>query len=97
MSNYLISIYDSNETLKKGTIHDPNSKLKVTVFDVLKSSFHPSKGEVQYFVTAGQSTFAFQTEGFKRHRQVLILQMISRYCVYLGLLEAQIHSRLPFD
>ena len=97
MSNYLISITENEETLKKGTIHDPKSKLKVTAFDVLKSKFKPRKGEVQYFVTAGQNTLAFETEGFKKHRQVLILQMISRYCVYLGLLEAQIHSTLPFS
>ncbi len=97
MSNYLISISDNEETLKKGTIHDPKSKLKVTVFDIFKSKFNPRKGEVQYFVTAGQDTFAFETEGFKKHRQILILQMISRYCVYLGLMEAQIHSTLPFN
>ena len=97
MSNYLISISDNTKALKKVTIHDPKSKLKVTVFDVIKSTFTPNKGEIQYFVTAGKNTFAFETEGFKKHKQILILQMISRYCVYLGLFEAQIHSTLPFS
>lgn len=97
MSNYLISISDNSEASKKGTIHDPVSKLKVKVFDFLKRNHKPTKGEVQYFVTAGQDTFAFETEGYQKHRQVLILTMISRYCIYLGLIEAQIHSSLPFS
>lgn len=94
MSNYLISI-SKNEALKDGTIHDPNSKLKVKAFDMLRSTFKPSKGEVRFFVTAGNDTIAFETQGYKRHRQLLILQMISWYCIYLGLFEAQIHSTLP--
>ena len=94
MSNYLISI-SNNEALKDGTIHDPNSKLKVRAFDLLKSSFNPSKGEVRFFVTAGDETLAFETKGYKRHRKLLILQMIAWYCLYLGLIEAQIHSTLP--
>ena len=94
MSNYLISI-SNNEALKDGTIHDPNSKLKVKAFDLLKSRFKPSKGEVRFFVTAGDETLAFETKGYKRHRKLLILQMISWYCIYLGLIEAQIHSSLP--
>jgi len=94
MSNYLISI-SKTETLKDGTIHDPESKLKVNVFDLLKSRFKPSKGEVQFFVTAGKETLAFETKGFKKHRKLLVLQMISWYCIYLGLMEAQIHSSLP--
>jgi hypothetical protein len=97
MSNYLISISDDNGASKKGTIHDPGSKLKVKVFDLLKPNFKPRKGEVQYFVTAGDDTLAFETEGYKKHRQLLILTMISRYCIYLGLFEAQIHSSLPFS
>jgi hypothetical protein len=97
MSNYLISISDDNGASKQGTIHDPGSKLKVKVFDLLKPNFKPRKGEVQYFVTAGNDTLAFETEGYKKHRQLLILTMISRYCIYLGLIEAQIHSSLPFS
>ncbi|NCD69892.1 hypothetical protein [Mucilaginibacter agri] len=96
MSNYLISISDDQEASKKGTIHDPGSKLKVTVFDLLKPNFKPRKGEVQYFVTNGPDTFAFETEGYQKQRHLLILSMISRYCIYLGLFEAQIHSSLPF-
>lgn len=83
------------KTADKGTIHDPDTKLKVKAFD-LKSGFKPNKSEVQYFVTAGQKKLAFETQGYKRHGKLLILQMISRYCIYLGLLEAQIHSSLPF-
>jgi hypothetical protein len=94
MSNYLISI-SNNEAPKDGTIHDPNSKLKVKVFDLLKSRFKPSKGEVQFFVTAGDETLAFETKGYKKQRKLLILQMIAWYCIYLGLIEAQIHSSLP--
>lgn len=94
MCNYMISI-SNEDVLKDGTIHDPRSKLKVKAFDLLKSRFKPRKGEVSFFVTAGTETLAFETEGYRRHRQLLILQMISRYCVYLGLLEAQIHTDLP--
>ena len=94
MSNYLISI-SNNEALKDGTIHDPNSKLKVKAFDLLKSRFRPSKGEVRFFVTTGSETLAFETKGYKKHRKLLILQMIAWYCLYLGLIEAQIHSTLP--
>jgi len=94
MANYMISISNA-DVLKTGTIHDPRSKLKVKAFDVLRSRFKPRKGEVRFFVTAGEETLAFETEGYQRHRQLLILQMISRYCVYLGLMEAQIHATLP--
>jgi hypothetical protein len=92
--NYLISIHQDDPS-KKEVIHDPESKLKVKVFNLIKSTFTPKKGEVQFFVTAGKKTFAFETEGFKKHRELLILQMISWYCVYLGLFEAQIHSTWP--
>ena len=94
MPNYLLSI-SKNQALKDGTIHDPNTKLKVRVFDTLKTKFTPRKGEITYFVTAGNETIAFETEGYKKHRQLLILHMISWYCLYLGLLEAQIHSNWP--
>ena len=94
MLNYLISIAKSSSP-KKGTIHDPESKLKIKVVDVQESPFTPKKGEVQYFVTAGNKTLAFETEGFKKHRTLLILQMISWYCVYLGLIGAQIHPTSP--
>jgi hypothetical protein len=94
MLNYLVSIAKSSSP-KKGTIHDPESKLKIKVVDVQESPFTPKKGEVQYFVTAGNKTLAFETEGFKKHRTLLILQMISWYCVYLGLIGAQIHPTSP--
>ena len=93
MPNYFISI-SKEQPLKNGTIHDPNSKLKVKACD-LKSTFKPSKGEVSFFVTAGPETLAFETKGYKKHRELLILQMISWYCIYLELFEAQIHSTLP--
>jgi hypothetical protein len=94
MSNYLLSISDS-ETLKDSTIHDPNTKLKVRVIDTIRPKFKPSKGEVRFFVTAGNETIAFETRGYKKHRELLILHMISWYCMYLGLLEAQIHANWP--
>lgn len=94
MLNYLISI-SKYGALKNETIHDPESKLKIKVFDLLRSKFTPKKGEVRFFVTAGDETLAFETEGYKKHRTLLILQMISWYCIYLGLIKAQIHSTWP--
>jgi hypothetical protein len=94
MLNYLISI-SKNGSLKKEIIHDPESKLKIKVFDLPGSKFIPKKGEVRYFVTAGNETLAFETDGYRKHRNLLILQMISWYCIYLGLLEARIHSTSP--
>lgn len=92
MQNYLLSI--PNDTMRGGIIHDPQTKLKVRVKRI-RSSFTPKKGEVQYFVTSGKKTMAFETVGYQRHRQLLILQMIAWYCVYLGLFEPQIHANLP--
>jgi len=94
MSNYMISI-PGNEAPKDGTIHDPHTKLKVKAFDLVKSRFIPSKGEVRYFVTSTNEKLAFETKGYKKHRKLLILQMIAQYCIYLGLIEAQIHSSWP--
>jgi hypothetical protein len=94
MSNYMISISNA-DVQRDGTIHDPRSKLKIKAYDLLKSRFKPSRGEVRFFVTSSNETLAFETEGYKRHRQLLILQMISRYCIYLGLFEARIHSTFP--
>ncbi|HVW97293.1 MAG TPA: hypothetical protein VHA56_15075 [Mucilaginibacter sp.] len=94
MSNYLISI-PKTDTVQDGTIHDPKSNLKVKVFSLLKSTLRPSKGEKRFFVTTGTQTLAFETKGYKRHRELLILHMIAWYCVYLGLIEAQIHYNWP--
>ncbi|MBV8389452.1 MAG: hypothetical protein JO080_06610 [Mucilaginibacter sp.] len=95
MLNYLISI-PKNNALKKETIYDPETKLKIKVFDLLKPKHRPKPGEVRYFVTAGSETLAFETEGYsKKHCDLLILHMISWYCVYVGLLEAQIHTNWP--
>ncbi|PAW93815.1 hypothetical protein CKK33_10030 [Mucilaginibacter sp. MD40] len=94
MCNYMISIPNAGQQAN-GTIHDRRTKLKVKAFDLFKSRAKQQEGEVRYFVTAGNQLLAFETEGYKRHRQLLILQMISRYCVYLGLMEAQIHSSYP--
>jgi hypothetical protein len=94
MSNYLISI-SSNAAAEIKTIHDPDTKLKVRAFDLLKSKFSPSKGEVSYFVTSKNETLAFETKGYNKQRKLLVLQMIAWYCIYLGLLEVQIHASLP--
>jgi hypothetical protein len=96
ISNYLVSISNSAPKKKKGTIHDPATKLKVKVTDLVKSTYKPTKGEVSFFVTAGKQLLAFETQGYKRHRELLILQMVAWYCAYLGLIGAQIHSTLPF-
>lgn len=95
MSKYMISI-PCNDTPKVGTIHDPGTKLKVKAFDLLKSGFKPSKGEKMFFVTAAHEKLAFETRGYSKHKNLLILQMIAHYCVYLGLFEAQIHAKWPF-
>lgn len=94
MSNFLISI-SKNAAIENGTIHDPQSKLKVQVFDPCMPGVTQSKGEIRFFVTSANETLAFETKGYKRHRKLLILQMIAWYCIYLGLIEAQIHSTLP--
>jgi len=94
MLNYLLSIANT-ETLNNGTIHDPATKLKVKVKGLIKSAFTPCKGEVCFFVTTGDETIAFETQGYKHHRQLLILQMISWYCIYKGLFEAKIHTNQP--
>jgi hypothetical protein len=94
MSNYLISIA-KNDALTTGIIHDLNNKLKVKAFDLVNSNYTPNKKEVQFFVTAGNKKLAFETQGYKKHRKLLVLHMISCYCVYLGLLEAQIHPNWP--
>ena len=94
MANYLISIPNSG-TVQDETIHDPKSKLKVKVVRRLKSALTPNKGEKRFFVTAGSEMLAFETRGYNKHRELLILHMIAWYCLYLGLIEAQIHSSLP--
>jgi len=94
MSNYLVTIC-RNESASDQTIHDPASKLKVRAFDLLKSRFRPQKGEVTYFVTSGDETYAFETSGYKNQRKLLILHMIAWYCTYLGLFDARIHANLP--
>jgi len=94
MSNFLISI-SKNAATTGGTIHDPTSKLKVKVFDPCITGVAQSKGEIRFFVTSASETLAFETKGYRRQRKLLILQMIAWYCIYLGLIEAQIHSTLP--
>jgi hypothetical protein len=94
MSNYLISI-SKNDAQTTGIIHDLKNKLKVKAFDLVKSTFTPNKKEVRFFVTAGNKKFAFETQGYKKHRELLVLHMISWYCAYLGLLEARIHPTWP--
>ena len=81
MSNYLISIC-RDESAAQETIHDPKSKLKISAVDMLKSRFRKKKGEVSFFVTAGEETYAFQTDGYNKHRKLLILHMIAWYCTW---------------
>ena len=94
MPNYLLSI-TKNDTVRDGTIHDPKSKLKVKVCDLLRSTFSPNPAEKRFFVIAGSETLAFETKGYKRHRELHILQMIAWYCICMGLFEPQIHATLP--
>ena len=94
MPNYLLSI-SNDEDLKYNTIHDPKTKLKIRVFDTLTLKFDPCESEVRFFVTCNTEIIAFETIGYKKHRELLILHMISWYCVYLGLPEAKIHTNWP--
>jgi len=95
ITNYFISLLE-DEAVSRNVIHDPITKLKIKVIDLLKSKFKPSKGEVQYFVTCGNKKLAFETQGYNRHRNLLILHMIAMYCVYLGLLDAHIQATQPY-
>ncbi|MFD2871189.1 hypothetical protein ACFS5N_01840 [Mucilaginibacter ximonensis] len=94
MSNYLISIPQHSKRVS-ATIHDQKSKLKVRAVEMARSTYKTAKGEISFFVTIGKKILAFETKGYKKHRQLLILQMISWYCVYMGWVEAQIHATLP--
>jgi hypothetical protein len=94
MPNYLLSI-SNDDALEDSTIHDPKTKLKIRVYDTNTLGFDPCEGEVRFFVTCGTRIIAFETLGYKKHRELLILHMISWYCVYLGLDEAKIHTNWP--
>jgi hypothetical protein len=94
MSNYLISIPQHSKTVA-ATIHDQKSNLKVKAIEMVKSTYKTAKGEISFFVTIGKKILAFETMGYNKHRQLLILHMISWYCVYMGWGGAQIHATLP--
>ncbi|MFD0749498.1 hypothetical protein ACFQZS_05045 [Mucilaginibacter calamicampi] len=95
MASYLIST-KANDAASADTIHDAETKLKVKAINLLNSVFTPSKGEVRFFVTAGDERIAFETRGYRRHRHDLILHMISWYCAYAGWVEiATIHPKFP--
>lgn len=94
MLNYLISVSKFGDNTVS-TIHDAGSKLKVKAFDMINSAFIPSKGEVTFFVTSGGDQLAFETRGYNKHHEVLILQMISWYCIYNELSQPQIHAEWP--
>jgi len=94
MSNYLISIPQGSKGIT-ATIHDLKSKLKVKAVEMAKSTYKTAKGEISFFVTIGKKILAFETKGYNKHKQLLILQMISWYCMYMGWVEAQIHAKLP--
>lgn len=95
MANYLISTHTNGDSTA-ATIHDAETKLKVRAVNLINSGFTPSKGEVQFFVTAGDEKVAFETKGYRRHRHDLILHMISWYCMYAGWVEtARIHPTWP--
>lgn len=95
-ANYLISIPQSG-TPEKNIIHDTETKLKVGVFDLFKAGFIPQKGEVHYYVSSRNTDLllAFETQGYKKHKNLLVLDMIANYCIYFGFGEAIIHSTFP--
>jgi len=95
-AKYLIST--SNEgAFNKDIIHDLDTKLKIAVVDLLAFGFDPKQGEVHYFVsdTDNDTLLAFETQGYKAHKRIKVLEMIARYCVYVGFVQATIHSSLP--
>ena len=94
MPNYLLSI-SNDKAIKDSTIHDLKTKLKIKIYDNEALLFAPCEGEVRFFVTCGTRIIAFETSGYKKHRELLILHMISWYCVYLGLSDAKIHTSWP--
>ncbi|PJJ84908.1 hypothetical protein [Mucilaginibacter auburnensis] len=95
MANYLISSHPEGDIISD-TIHDSETKLKVRAINLLQSVFTPSKGEVRFFVTTETEKIAFETKGYRKHRQDLILHMISWYCAYAGWVNsAKIHLTLP--
>lgn len=94
MSNYLLSI-SNDEVLTNCVIHDPKTKLKIRVYNNETLGFDRIEGEIRFFVTCGTRIISFETSGYKKHRELLILHMISWYCVYLGLDDAKIHTNWP--
>ena len=93
---YFISMA-GNAGPQKETIHDPLTKLKVRVIDRVRKKNEATKrrDEVQYFVTSGEEVLAFESRGYNKHNNLLILQMIATYCMYLGLIKARIHAGWP--
>jgi hypothetical protein len=96
MQNYFLTI-PNDELMEDVAIHDPSEKLKVRVFDKAKSISGPKKGEMRYFITAGTSIIAFETDGYNKQRQLHILHMIAWYCLYHQLPNAQIHESWPLS
>jgi hypothetical protein len=96
MQNYFLSI-PNDELPEERAIHDVEAKLKVRVFEKAKSIFAPKKGEKRFFITSGKKTIAFETEGYSKHRQLAILQMIAWYCLYCGMPDASIHPNWPLN
>ena len=94
MPNYLLSI-SNDEALMVSIIHDPKTKLKIRVYDTELTAFNSNEAEVRFFVTSSTRIISFETSGYKKHRELLILHMISWYCVYLGLDDAKIHTNWP--
>jgi hypothetical protein len=96
MQNYFLSI-PNDELPEEQAIHDRDTRLKLRVFNKASSVLAPKKGEVRYFITSGESIVAFETEGFRKHGQVAILQMIAWYCLYRGMPDAAIHNNWPLS
>ena len=94
MPNYLISIPQDSDKVA-ATIYDKENKLKINAVETAKTTYKTAKGEVSFFVTTEKKILAFETKGYNKHRQLLILQMIAWYCMYMGWVEAQIHATLP--
>jgi hypothetical protein len=83
IANYLI-LTRASGTTTTDIIHDAETNLKVKATNLLSAVFTSSKGEVGFFVTAGDGRIAFETREYQLHLQYPILHMISWYCTYAG-------------
>ncbi|MGV8879126.1 MAG: hypothetical protein ACOH2A_08860 [Sphingobacteriaceae bacterium] len=77
-------VQNSSNPLNRDVIHERNSGLKVSVYDLRDEVFHPKPNEVHYFGETAGKEIVFETVGYRGEFQALILSMISRYALYIN-------------